>query len=231
MGSIDLTGQTFEKMTVLRCLGKGPRGTEWACICDCGNECIRTTGALRFGKTKSCGCLLRRNSVKAGDRFERLTALQESVKDPRYTGRTWLCRCDCGKEVLAWTGNLKSGNTKSCGCLQAELTIERNRLDRHRTHGHAGIGAHTRTYRSWQALRQRCDNPKRHNYVRYGGRGIAYDPRWSKFEVFLDEMGERPEGKTLDRENNALGYSKANCRWATPKEQQNNREVSIHAQY
>lgn len=73
-------------------------------------------------------------------------------------------------------------------------------------------------------MKSRCENPKATAYERYGGAGIKVCRRWQKFENFLEDMGERPDGKTLDRINNLKGYSKENCRWATIKEQQNNRK-------
>lgn len=82
----------------------------------------------------------------------------------------------------------------------------------------------TKTYNSWLGMKQRCNNPKHHKYPAYGGRGIYHDWRWSDFENFLSDMGERPEGKTLDRYPDKNGnYFKDNCRWATSIEQNNNR--------
>lgn len=92
-----------------------------------------------------------------------------------------------------------------------------------RTHGASqpGAPAHA-TYRSWQAMKRRCGSPQDTFYGRYGGRGITYDPRWAKFEAFLADMGERPQGTTLDRVDNDGPYTKENCRWATPAEQRVN---------
>jgi hypothetical protein len=89
------------------------------------------------------------------------------------------------------------------------------------THGGAMPGTPMfRTYKSWQAMKYRCDNPKN---ALYAGRGITYDPRWAKFEAFLEDMGPRPEGMTLDRIDNDGNYSPASCRWATLSEQRINQ--------
>jgi hypothetical protein len=81
----------------------------------------------------------------------------------------------------------------------------------------------TPTYYSWKSMKARCDNPKSPDFKYYGALGVGYPEKWKTFEGFYADMGERPEGKTLDRKDFRRGYSKANCRWATPKEQANNR--------
>jgi len=86
---------------------------------------------------------------------------------------------------------------------------------------------HIPTYHSWRSLRNRCDNKHTWNYHRYGGSGVTYDSRWDFYDLFLEDMGERPDGKTLDRIDNTKGYFKENCRWATPSEQQKNRSCSM----
>jgi hypothetical protein len=84
---------------------------------------------------------------------------------------------------------------------------------------HGQAKRRTRTYGTWVSMRVRCSNPNSRNYKWYGARGVTVCERWSSFENFLADMGERPEGRTLDRINNDLGYEPGNCRWATPKEQ------------
>jgi hypothetical protein len=88
-------------------------------------------------------------------------------------------------------------------------------------HGMSG----TPTWNSWQAMIQRCTNPARDNFAYYGGRGIKFDDRWRDFTAFLHDMGERPEGTTLDRVDNDGDYTPDNCRWATMKAQSNNRRA------
>ena len=92
-------------------------------------------------------------------------------------------------------------------------------------HGHRGSTRKSPTYRSWTSMRTRCTNGKDNNFNFYGGKGIEICERWWTFEGFLEDMGERPPGKTLDRINPDENYTPENCRWATPKEQTDNRRL------
>jgi hypothetical protein len=153
-----------------------------------------------------------------GHRFGRLVAISH------ISFQGWLCRCDCGNETIVQGPNLRNGNSKSCGCLRVELAISRATK-----HGHA---KKTATYSSWQAMIKRCTNPNTWSWKHYGGRGITVCDRWRySFENFLADMGEKPEGLTLDRINNELGYSPENCRWATPAEQFRNRARGISGKF
>lgn len=98
-------------------------------------------------------------------------------------------------------------------------------------HGHASGGSNSPTYMSWSAMRERCLNPKADKYPQYGARGISICERWHSFESFLADMGERPHGKTLDRKDNDGNYELSNCRWATHKEQQNNRRANVFVEH
>lgn len=82
---------------------------------------------------------------------------------------------------------------------------------------------HIPTYRSWEAMKQRCNNPTNASYDRYGARGISYTPSWESYANFLEDMGERPEGTTLDRIEGSKGYYKENCRWADKYTQRDNQ--------
>jgi hypothetical protein len=144
-----------------------------------------------------------------GQRFGLLIALKESGQN-KWRCVTWLCRCDCGSEVIVPSGNLRTGNSHSCGCQKGGVT-----------HRHSRVGS--LTYQSWDAMLQRCTNPNTINYKTYGARGITVCERWRKFENFLADMGERTAGLTLDRINNDQGYSPSNCRWATRAEQDKNK--------
>ena len=100
-----------------------------------------------------------------------------------------------------------------------------------KTHGHACNGVVSRTYRSWRTMKDRCINPSVNGFERYGGRGIGVCDRWHKFENFLEDMGERPDGTSLDRIDADADYCPSNCRWSTAREQANNRRNNVFVEF
>ncbi len=150
-----------------------------------------------------------------GQTFNRLTVIKRMEND-KWGQTRWLCQCECGNKKIIQGNHLKSNRIKSCGCLQK---IKPSNLK----HGHSSNGIISKTYRTWYSMIQRCNNPNNTRYKDYGGRGIKVCEAWLTFKGFLQDMGERPEGLTLDRIDNSKGYYKENCKWSTQKEQQRNR--------
>lgn len=143
-----------------------------------------------------------------GEVFGRLTVQSRSLKT-RSSGALWECKCSCGGFCTVDSLKLRTGWTRSCGCLKVDA---RPNL----IHGHANK---SKTYRSWKEMRQRCTNPNSIQWKWYGGRNISICKEWDDYEVFLSDMGERPDGTTLDRKDSDGNYEKVNCKWSTAKEQ------------
>jgi len=155
-----------------------------------------------------------------GRRFDMLTVIEfAGLEDHKAR---WLCKCDCGNTKAINGVDLRSGNSGSCGCRTRLKTVERSI-----THGATKDGNFLGAYRSWRSMKQRCDNPKAVNYERYGGLGIRYCEAWADFEAFYADMGDRPEGFSIDRIDPRLGYSPDNCRWIPNNEQAKNQRKTV----
>ena len=128
-------------------------------------------------------------------------------------------KCSCGGFKEANCVDVKRGSTNSCGCLRSTAQIK---------HGHAANGKETKTYNVWSSMKKRCLDNTHEQYKNYGGRGITVCKEWlESFDNFLKDMGEKPDGLSLDRIDNNGGYSKDNCRWATQDEQNRNRRTNV----
>lgn len=160
-----------------------------------------------------------------GQKYGKLLVLNEGTAQ-RASRRhiMWVCLCDCGGKIEVRSSRLRSGHTKSCGCLQQLGTTIKRSGPRKGSEKHP-------LYGTWIQMIHRCSNPKHDSYKYYGGRGIKVCERWLTFKQFVADMGERPLGHQIDRKNNDLGYNPNNCRWVLPIDQARNtranRQVTV----
>ncbi len=229
---IDLTGQRFGKITVIkRVANDKDNHAYFLCRCDCGNEKIILGRSLRNGSTRSCGC----KTDLIGMRFGRLVVVKEvvpieSIGEKR---KAYLCRCDCGKsKVIRATSLPVKNGTKSCGCLIKETHTKYNSIPEK---------TQNRLYWVWSDIKTRCYNKNSVRYKDYGGRGIKICDEWLDFQNFYEwamtngykeEM--LPSGRnrlTIDRIDVNGNYCPENCRWVTQKEQTNNTRVNHYLEF
>lgn len=152
---------------------------------------------------------------KSGNRYGKLTVIGNPKRNHDTT--YLLCKCDCGTEKYIRAENL-GRTTNSCGCIRSQIMH-----DRQFKHGQDG----TPTYRCWVSMRFRCSNPNHHRWKDYGGRGIRVCERWESFENFYADMGNRPDGYSIERINVNGNYEPSNCKWIPLADQSKNRRICL----
>jgi protein-arginine kinase activator protein McsA len=179
------------------------------CMCKCGDCHHVREEVLKKGDSKFCrGCRFASVAIKIGDIFGKWTVIQEVKTEEKR--KTYIVKCECGFVRTLRGIRLRFGDSlacRTCGSTKHDM-------------------AHSKTYTTWESMIQRCTNPKNTNYKHYGKRGIRVCEAWLVFDSFLADMGERPEGKELDRIDNDGNYEKTNCRWVTHQENLKNRNRS-----
>lgn len=218
----DFTGQRFGKLVAIREDGKDKFGKIlWYCECDCGNSITIIGEGLSRGFTKSCGC--HKIIDLLNQRFGRLQVIEYKGLN-KHNHATWLCKCDCGKECIVASGNLRRGNQVSCGCQGLE-----NRVAATTTHH---LSSHP-LHRIWRKIKERCYNPNQKSYKNYGARGVTMCSEWKDdFKSFYDwaMLNGWKKGLQVDKDIRGTGklYSPEMCIITTQKENGNKTRRNVY---
>lgn len=165
---------------------------------------------------------MQRITDMTGQRFGSWVVLQfAGQSEGKAKIALWKCKCDCGFESVVYGTVLRNGKSTGClSCAKKKVSIART------IHGHCGT-VKSPTYLSWKSMKNRCYCETSPDYGTYGKLGVSVCDSWrDSFENFLADMGERPEGTTLDRIDFSGNYTKENCRWATSTQQSRNKKSS-----
>ena len=220
--TIDVAGQRFGRLIAIEPHREGKRELKWECRCDCGNTTYVSSYKLRYGLTKSCGCLhlemlseMRIDDL-TGQKFGKLHVIRYVKQEG---GNVWECQCDCGNKAYVSSDKLKSGHTSSCGCKVRKYDGE----------------SKTDLYMHYSIMKKRC-HPRYHGHKNYYDKGVIVCDEWACEDGYLNfrdwslHNGYK-EGLSLDRIDNDGIYEPCNCRWVTMKEQGNNRTTNVFIEY
>lgn len=221
-----MIGRRFGKLVVLDKTRKHPTAKKdnyYKCQCDCGIVCEARGSSMKKGHKTSCGCAFEVNHTSpwVGKKVGQLLVLEKLVGEEKYR-----CLCDCGREIIStnmWS-RAKAANAHCRGPAHNKPPVDKpHKSPRPRQRDHWAYGI-------WAAMKQRCFNPRCVEYHRYGGRGISVCKEWVEsfwaYATFVDSLPGRQQGYSLDRRDNDGNYEPGNMRWASAKEQVDNRRIS-----
>jgi hypothetical protein len=210
---IDITGHKFGRLTAIKSIYVAGK-PKWICECECGGSIETTAGYLRSGNAKSCGCLKHKSWASekkrdlSGEKFHSLTVIR-ATSHAEWGWLNWLCKCDCGKEVVVAGYRLVQGKIQSCGCARGKAA----------KHNGCANGKSEPIYQLWHHMKQRCYRKRNDNYATYGGRGITVCDEWRDnypaFREWAIANGYR-KGLQIDRIDNDGPYSPDNCQFTSP---------------
>ena len=237
------TGNRYGRLVVIEFVELKNHKSYWRCKCDCGNIVVKPIAYLISGNCKSCGCLNKEKSTErlikikekgnskslqdfSNKRFGRLIVIKR-VDNNKFKQVQWLCKCDCGNEKIITANALRSGNTKSCGCLKKEQDYINIAQKTHNM-------SNTRLYNIWRGMKNRCNSStgKRHKF--YHDKGIKVCEEWkNSFQIFYDWAINNGynDNLSIDRIDNDKGYYPNNCRWTNSIQQNNNQSNNIRLLY
>lgn len=237
---VDLTGQKFGRLTVIKLHGLDKRNKAlWECKCDCGSEktVIVSNSNLRNWKLPSCGCWAKEveleNKIKAriGKNYNKLTIISYAYTKNNET--YWKCQCSCGKEIILPYGKLTSGQIKSCGCAYKD-NLQKIKNGEIKPPNFKHGDSNSRLYNIYQGMKDRCYNKNGKDYKDYGARGIKICEEWfdsyTSFKEWCLSNGYQ-DNLTIDRINVNADYCPENCRWANITQQNNNKRTNILIEY
>ena len=226
---IDRKGEHLYSLTFISPEYKDRSHIFWKCKCDCGNITYARYDQVSCGQIKSCGCVKESKRLHINDVIGNIKIL-DKLPDNKFHQKMYLCKCSCGNTFTTTGQKLKTGHTQSCG-----------KCNHKRDHKIMNRKVDSRIYSIWLDIKTRCCNINSKNYKNYGARGITvcdswknsfdnfYNDMYKSYQEHVDKFGEKQT--TIDRIDVNGNYELDNCRWATLKEQANNKTNTLFVTY